>query len=89
MPDMDGKELCRKIRALDDKEKSSLPVVVITAVVSTEDQEEYRAAGMDGFVPKPFEEKTLINIIMEVTDHHETKEREGEAGRRAMADSDL
>lgn len=86
MPDMGGRELCERIRSLNDPVKATMPVIVITAVVSYKDQEEYRASGMDAFIPKPFEEKNLIGTIQKVVGRHKndavpawTKEQKGRA----------
>ena len=63
MPDLGGVELCRRIRSLTDQEAAGMPVIVITAAISRSDQQEYAASGMDGFIPKPFEEADLVEAI--------------------------
>ena len=86
MPDMGGRELCERIRSLDDPVKAAMPVIVITAVVSYKDQEEYRASGMDAFIPKPFEEKNLIGTIQKVVGRRENDTvawTKGQKGRAA------
>jgi len=63
MPKMDGLEATRAIR---QKEKSSGKhqlIVALTGNITEEDKQQRIAAGMDGFVPKPFEMHTLFDTI--------------------------
>lgn len=52
MPVMDGNELCRRIKA-DDCSRD-LPVVMLTARLSDENEIESRECGADDYVKKPF-----------------------------------
>ena len=52
MPEMDGLEATRIIRA--DPDMAGMPVIGITANVANEDRERCFAAGMDDFIGKPF-----------------------------------
>ena len=52
MPVMDGNELCRCIKADDDMK--SLPVVMLTARLSDENEIESRECGADDYIKKPF-----------------------------------
>lgn len=52
MPVMDGNELCRNIKA-DDNLKD-LPIVMLTARLSDENEIESRECGADDYVKKPF-----------------------------------
>jgi CheY-like chemotaxis protein len=62
MPDMDGMEATRRIRALGS-EAAAVPVIALTADVMTHHQQAYHAAGMNGFVPKPFSPIELLTEI--------------------------
>jgi signal transduction histidine kinase/ActR/RegA family two-component response regulator len=56
MPVMDGLEATREIRRLEkqmDPSGARVPIIAMTANAMKEDQEESRAAGMDGHVSKP------------------------------------
>ncbi len=54
MPDMDGFELARHIRASEAATgQTRLPILAITASTVEEQEERSRAAGMDGFITKP------------------------------------
>ena len=54
MPDMDGFELARHIRASEAATgQTRLPILAVTASTVEEQEERSRAAGMDGFITKP------------------------------------
>jgi CheY-like chemotaxis protein len=65
MPGMDGLEATRRIRALP-KPQADAPIVALTADVMTQHQAAYRAAGMNGFVPKPFSPAQLLAEIVRI-----------------------
>ena len=52
MPEMDGLEATRRIRTMQ-ADDARLPIVAMTANVSTQDREACTQAGMDAFVAKP------------------------------------
>lgn len=61
MPQVDGLEAMRRLSSLWG---TALPPVLAVSGAVTEDlQREVRAAGMVGFVPKPFERQTLLRAI--------------------------
>jgi CheY-like chemotaxis protein/HPt (histidine-containing phosphotransfer) domain-containing protein len=62
MPEMDGIEATRAIRALDGP-KSRVPIIALTAAVTTADMASAVAAGMDGFVSKPLDPGRLAAAI--------------------------
>jgi DNA-binding NarL/FixJ family response regulator len=61
MPDVDGYEVCRRIRA--DPEQAFLPIIMVT---SAEDEERVRAleAGADDFVAKPLNPPELLARLL-------------------------
>jgi len=74
MPDMDGFEVCRRLR--EDPATRFLPVVMITAFA---DQEKLRAieAGADDFVTKPFNPAELVGRVkslLRIKQYHDTIE---------------
>jgi len=52
MPDEDGVSIAKKIRA-SGGDYGGIPILAMTAKVMTESVESYKAAGMNGVVPKP------------------------------------
>jgi CheY-like chemotaxis protein len=56
-----GFEVCRRLK--DDPATRAIPILMVTALDSPEDQQEAAAAGADGFAAKPFERETLLAQI--------------------------
>ncbi|MSO68726.1 MAG: response regulator [Alphaproteobacteria bacterium] len=63
MPVMDGISATRAIRELGDA-AAWLPIIAVTAHALAGDEEKYKAAGMDDFVPKPIEPERLKNTML-------------------------
>ncbi|MBP1563156.1 MAG: response regulator [Oscillospiraceae bacterium] len=63
MPRMNGYEATRQIRALDDPEKSGLPIVAMTANAFEEDKKEAENAGMNGHIAKPVDIDKLFEML--------------------------
>jgi CheY-like chemotaxis protein len=61
MPDIDGLETTRRIRALESGERT--PIVALTANAFAEDREAALKAGMDGFLVKPLDRAQLRAIL--------------------------
>ena len=63
MPEMDGLEATRKIRALDIPEAKQIPIIAMTANVFREDIENCLAAGMNDHIGKPLDFMVFIAKI--------------------------
>jgi PAS domain S-box-containing protein len=64
MPEMDGLDATRRIRAIEAEDESShTPIVALTANASTEDREASLAAGMDDFLVKPLDRERLAAVL--------------------------
>lgn len=65
MPVMDGYELSKQVRAFERQNKSlgHIPIIAITANALVEASEQCIAAGMDDYLTKPVELKTLSDTI--------------------------
>ena len=66
MPEMNGLDATRKIRAMENKWASSIPIVAMTANAFSEDVAECRSAGMDGHIAKPVDMKLVIKEIRRI-----------------------
>ncbi|MDB6014831.1 MAG: hypothetical protein JWL65_7081 [Gammaproteobacteria bacterium] len=60
MPDMDGYETTRRMRAVLHR---YIPVVAITANAMVDDKQRCLDAGMDDFLPKPFTKSALSDVL--------------------------
>ena len=68
MPEMDGFETTQFIRNNFPEPAKSLPVIALTASVAENDLSKCYAAGMNGFLSKPFRQNDLVNELMRVLD---------------------
>jgi CheY-like chemotaxis protein len=63
MPEMDGLEATRALRDLDNPKRASVMVIGMSADFHSGNQEEYREAGMDGILGKPFRIDRLCRLL--------------------------
>ena len=63
MPVMDGHAAARAIRALPDERMSQVPIIAMTANAFEEDVLAAKEAGMDAYVSKPVDGKSLLSAI--------------------------
>ena len=63
MPNLDGYEATRQIRALPDAEKASIPIFSMTANAFEEDRQNALAAGMNGHIAKPLDVPHLLRVL--------------------------
>ena len=70
MPEMDGIETTRQIRALNRPDAKTIPIIAMTANAFAEDAEKCIAAGMNAHLAKPLNINKLISTI---TDNLKTK----------------
>ena len=72
MPEMDGIETARQIRAIT---KQQIPILFLTAYDWDEIEEEAYAAGIDGFLAKPFFVSALKEKLQDIHAKREGKEK--------------
>ncbi len=65
MPHMDGYETTRCIRAMGG-DLETLPILAITADISPDIEARVKAAGFQGYMPKPLSVKVLSDVLDEV-----------------------
>jgi CheY-like chemotaxis protein len=63
MPDVDGLEATRLIRAREQQRGGHVPIIALTAHAMKGDRERCLAAGMDAYVSKPVRMHSLYEVI--------------------------
>jgi len=71
MPEMDGYELCRQIRA--DENLKYIPVILLTQLFDPRDVIRGLLSGADNFVTKPYSEQFLISRIQYILANQELR----------------
>ena len=66
MPVMNGYEATKSIRALENNELSSVPIVAMTANAFDEDRKATEECGMNGFISKPINMEEVIGALHSV-----------------------
>ena len=66
IPEMDGYEATRRIRALPDTKKAALPIVAMTANAFEDDRKNALRAGMNGHIAKPLDIPKLFQVLSEL-----------------------
>ena len=68
MPELDGLETTRRVRAMEKKSGSAshLPILALTANARRENYLECMAAGMDGHLSKPFDRQDMEEAIAKI-----------------------
>ena len=61
MPEMDGIEVCRRIKS--DPEIKNIPVIFLSAKAQQKDIDEGLAAGAEAYITKPYESDELLEEI--------------------------
>jgi two-component system, sensor histidine kinase and response regulator len=63
MPEMDGIQAARAVRARERREGGHVPLIVVTAYAMKGDRERCLRAGFDGYVSKPVQVEELYDMI--------------------------
>src|SRR5215831_9275578 len=77
MPDVDGLELCRRIRSLNNEKYTY--IILLTALIGKRDYLEGMDAGADDFITKPFdpdELKARLRVAERIISIQEPREAE-------------
>jgi two-component system CheB/CheR fusion protein len=68
MPERDGYDFIRSVRALDLAHGGSIPAIALTASASTRDRERVMAAGFQRYLAKPIDLPELVAAIVGLAD---------------------
>ncbi|MDJ0936874.1 MAG: response regulator [Kiloniellales bacterium] len=65
MPEMGGLEATRWIRDLEqcDEGRARIPIIAVTAFTVEGERDRCRAAGMDDYLAKPFDQEALLDVL--------------------------
>jgi len=61
LPDLDGFEVCSRLKK--DPRTANIPVVILTAKKSTDDQKRGNSCGACAYLTKPFKSVMIIEVI--------------------------
>lgn len=78
MPQMDGLELCRRVRA--DQILDHIPIIVVTAKITEEERIQGFEAGADAYLAKPFNSDELRAIVERQLERHRHLRQKGSLG---------
>jgi CheY-like chemotaxis protein len=73
MPELDGLEAARRIRATDSEQAKNIPIIAMTANVFQEDIENCLEAGMNGHLGKPVNIDDFLNTLRKYLSDGEKK----------------
>jgi CheY-like chemotaxis protein len=68
MPNMNGYEATKTIRAMPDREKADIPIIAMTANAFEEDKRDAQRAGMNAHLAKPVNVKELYKTLAGIFD---------------------
>lgn len=68
LPGISGLELARRLKS--DSRFSAIPLIALTAYAMKGDEEKTRAAGCDGYIPKPIDTRALATLVRQFLPDH-------------------
>jgi CheY-like chemotaxis protein len=63
MPELDGLEATRRIRAMEGAQRARTPIIALTADAMESDREACLLSGMDDYLSKPIREERLHEVL--------------------------
>ena len=73
MPEMDGLEATRRIRALDREDAKEIPIIALTANAFDEDVQRSLQAGLNAHLSKPVRPESLFETLESLIRDHDTE----------------
>ncbi len=73
MPEMDGYQLCRQIKA--DDALRDVPVILLTSLADPQDVIRGLESGADNFLTKPYEEENLLSRLRQTLTNREPRQK--------------
>ncbi|MCS6821205.1 MAG: response regulator [Microscillaceae bacterium] len=67
MPVMDGIECAKQIRASTNPQHQTMPIIAITGNAKNYTLEEFRAVGINEYLPKPINFDALVELVRRLT----------------------
>jgi len=67
MPVMDGMECAKSIRSMNGSQKD-VPIIAITGNANNYTEQDFEAAGINAYIPKPLNYDSLVEKVKEFTD---------------------
>lgn len=61
MPELNGWEVCRLIRSVEDQRMASIPIIMISALGDKDDITKGLELGANDYLPKPFDMNNIIS----------------------------
>lgn len=68
MPNMNGMECSKQIRALSDQEKAQTPIIAISGNANNYSEEDFKNAGINEYIPKPIDFDHLVETVNRYTE---------------------
>lgn len=69
LPGMSGDQAAREIHRKSEERGACLPVIIISATITSDNMNDFRQMGIDDCIPKPFEEEQLLRSIQTTMAH--------------------
>lgn len=63
MPEMDGIEATKAIRAIEEATEKHIPIIALTASALYSDKERFISSGMDHYLSKPIDREKLFDVL--------------------------
>ncbi len=68
MPNMNGMECSKQVRALSDQDKAQTPIIAISGNANNYSEEDFKNAGINEYIPKPIDFDHLVETVNKYTE---------------------